>query len=354
MKFLVRQLFYILGALVALYGVVLAISLLWLPPGAASARLDSTKASASQYLTEPKYVFMTRSSLDNAAGKIILVGASNTGVGFKQSEVQALVPAVEVHNISVGGSNITQLAQIVELVREVQSPEARKHNTFVIGLWYGVFASDKARWYSPERHAGDTDIDIERYRYSFYRRTEVGAVSVLPPHYLDWGIKLIHPYLVLDKTARNLTESLRNFIKAKPAPMTDEKRNAIVIEEVAQRKYLAFWRDYTAQADALGDDQFQKLEDMVQAIVSDGGRVVLVDLPIPKWHTDGSALAADYRKHMDTLFPRLKTHPNVRVLRMDDASASDDFSDEVHPKPRATKAWAQRLADQLNSPIASN
>jgi hypothetical protein len=47
------------------------------------------------------------------------------------------------------------------------------------------------------------------------------------------------------------------------------------------------------------------------------------------------------------MLPRLKQQPGVSVVTMDDAGASDDFSDEVHPKPRVTPRWAQRLADEL-------
>jgi hypothetical protein len=39
----------------------------------------------------------------------------------------------------------------------------------------------------------------------------------------------------------------------------------------------------------------------------------------------------------------------VTVLTMAGADADDDFSDEVHPKPRVTGAWAQRLAAVLNA-----
>jgi hypothetical protein len=347
MKLVLKQIVFLLAALAALYGVLLAASLVLAPPPDIAERLDSARAGSSLFLTEPKYVFMSRSRLNTEADKVLLIGASNTLAGFRQAQVQARVPNAEVHNLSVGGSNVTQLGQVVELVREVQSPEARRHDTYVFGLWYGIFASDKARWHTPDRNAGDTDIDIERYRYGFYRRTADGAVPVLPPRYLEAGVLLIHPYLVLDRAARDVTRSLRAFMSGKPASITDEQRNAIVLSDAQKQQYLAFWREYTGFAQALGDEPFEALERTVDGILADGGRVVLVDLPIPAWHTQGSVLAADYRKRIDRLFAKLQPRPGVSVLRMDDADASDDFSDEVHPKPRVTERWAQRLADVL-------
>ncbi len=76
-------------------------------------------------MTDPKYVFLNRAALRPDAPRIVFVGASNTAVGFKQREVQALVPNAEVDNLSVGGSNMTQIAQIVDLVQELQ--KIRRH-----------------------------------------------------------------------------------------------------------------------------------------------------------------------------------------------------------------------------------
>ena len=106
MKLILKQIASLLAALVALYGVLLAISLLLVPRTELGQRLDAARASSSLFLTEPKYVFLARSRLDTSADKVILVGASNTLAGFKQPQVQALLPALEVHNLAVGGSNI--------------------------------------------------------------------------------------------------------------------------------------------------------------------------------------------------------------------------------------------------------
>jgi hypothetical protein len=349
MKLILQQIARLLTALTALYGVSVAISLLLVPAAEPGQRLDAARAPSTLFLTEPKYVFLARSRLNTSVDKLILVGASNTLAGFKQAQVQALLPALAVHNLAVGGSNMTQIGQVVDLVREVQTPEVRRRNTYVFGLWYGLFAADKARWYTPDRHPGDTDIDIERYRYGFYRRTDFGPVPVLPPQYLQAGVLLIHPYLVLERTARDLTASLRQFMAGKRPALTDEQRNAVVLNDAQRRNYLAFWREYTGLAETLGDAPFQALERVVDNILAEGGRVVLVDLPIPDWHARGSLLAADYRRHMDELLPELQNRARVSVVRMDDADAADDFSDEVHPKPRVTGRWAQRLADELNA-----
>ncbi len=349
MRLVLIQVARLLGALLALYALVLVLSLLLVPPAAGDQRLDTARAGSSLFLTEPKYVFMARGQLNSNADKVILLGASNVLAGFKQAQVQALLPDTEVHNLAVGGSNITQIAQVVDLVREVQSPEARQHNSYVIGLWYGLFVDDKARWFTRDRQAGDTDIDIEKYRYGFYRRTARGPVPLLPARDLGLGTLLIHPYLVMDRATRDATQSLRDLLSGRPAQTTDAQRNAVVLSSEERQKYLAYWRDYMGSTDSLTDAPFVALERTVDGILAEGGQVVLVDLPIPAWHSKGSSAWADYRTRMDRTFTHEQGRPGVTVLRMDDANADADYVDEVHPKPRVTPRWAQRLATVLSA-----
>ncbi|MFT3905868.1 MAG: hypothetical protein QM718_06160 [Steroidobacteraceae bacterium] len=347
MRAILRQLGWLLLALLALYALILAVTLLLVPRSAVGDRLNTARASSTLFLTEPKYVLMTRGRLDTDADKVILLGASNTLAGFKQPQVQALLPELEVHNLAVGGSNITQISQIVDLIDEVQTPAARRRNIYVIGLWYGVFVSDRARWYTPDRHGGDTDIDIERYRYGFYRRTDQGPVAVLPPRELQLGITLIHPCLVLDLAARRLTEKLRRLVSGKAPELTDAQRNAIVLSDAQRSRYLAFWRDYTGNATTLDDASFATLQHLAEHVAAEGGELLLVDLPIPQWHAQGSVLESDYRRRLTALRASLSGQPRVHWLTLQDAGASDDFSDEVHPKPRVTPRWAGQLAQAL-------
>jgi len=339
-------------SLLLLYGALLALAWLLVQRDPSTRRIDTARAAETLYITEPKYVFMARPRLQSAAPKVLLLGASNTMAGFKQRELQPLLPEVEVHNLAVGGANLTEVRQVAELVREVQTPQARRETSYVVGLWYGLFASDAARWNTVDRHAGDTDMDIERYRYGFYRRTPDGARPLLPARYLSTAETLVLPYLALDRLARDLTVSLRAQLSGKAPKLTDEQRNARVISVDEQQKYLDFWRGYMGSEPRLSDQQVEQLRALVDTLVADGSRVMLVDMPIPSWHAQGAALAADYRERMRQLAPTFSAIPGVTWLSMtgrDEDNGDDQFSDEVHPKPRVSPRWAARLADALRA-----
>ena len=126
-------------------------------------------------MTEPKYV-LNRAALRSPNEKIVFLGASNVGIGFKPQFIQPFLSSAVIHNLAIGGSNVTQLAQVHELIDEVQNAVARRHTIYVIGIWQGLFVANEMRWFTQDRVGGDTDLDIERYRYGFWRRSAAGPI----------------------------------------------------------------------------------------------------------------------------------------------------------------------------------
>jgi hypothetical protein len=344
MRAILKQGLYVLAALAAVYSVVLALSYAIVPPVKRAGGLDSSLTEESIFTTEPKYVFLNRAALRPEVPRVVIVGASNSAVGFKQREVQPLLPAEEVDNLSVGGSNMTQVAQIVDLVQELQDPAARRRTTFVIGMWYGMFTQDAFRWGTPDRHKGDTDIDIERYRYGFYQRTNTGPRQILPAKDLPLGVMLIHPYLVFDEMSRLASRELRNRLSGKPPRRTDAERNASVVSEEDREAALKYWHQQMHSEGPIADEQFQVLNTLITRILAQGSRVVLIDLPLPRWHEERSPFYAHYLLQRKTLLAAVRGIAGFTYVDMVDENDDLDFSDEVHPKPRVTRLWAARMA----------
>jgi hypothetical protein len=354
MKPILKQIAWLGVSLILLYGICLGVSLLLVPLHRQAGGLNIAEAANTIYVTEPKYAFLNRSTLRTDADSVILLGASNVVAGFKPRDLQPLLPTEIVHNLAIGGSNLTQISQVYDLVRAEQGPTGAKHSIFVIGIWYGLFVPDSVRWNTPDRHAGDTDIDIERYRYGFYRRTEFGPEPVIPPDKLDLGVLLIHPYLVLDRAVRQATDELRDLIHDKPPDRTNAERNATVLSEEQKAKYIAFWNDQFNGATAVSEQQFKVLSDLINRILDGESKVLLVDLPVPAWHLSGVPFTPSYEVLKNKLIADFKQRPGFTFLGMQNVYPDDEFSDEVHPKPRVTQDWSRRLADQLTLILANN
>jgi hypothetical protein len=350
MRAILKQTLYLAIALAGLYVALLAASYAIVPTASERNGLNSGLSAGSIFTTEPKYVFLNRAAVRTDANRIVFVGASNTSVGFKQPEVQQLLPSSEIDNLSVGGSNMTQVAQIVDLIQELQSPTARRRTTFVIGVWYGMFVPDQLRWATPDRHKGDTDIDIERYRYGFYRRSDKGPRQILPPRELAFGVMLIHPYLVFDDLARAVSKGLRERLQGKPPRRTDADRNATIVSEEDRVIALKYWQDQMHSDGPIAEEQFLVLRNLIARILEQGSKALLIDLPIPRWHAERSPFYADYLNRKTALLAQLNGKAGFSYLEMADKDDDADFSDEVHPKPRVTPLWARQVAALLQGP----
>ena len=352
MTALLRQAGLLLTALAASYGAILLLTLLLVPRPDEAAGLDSATAGQSLFMTEPKYIFLNRRQLRSEAPQVVLLGASNVVVGLRQPEVASLIKGAMVHNLAIGGANMTEVRQVFDLVQEMQSPAARRRTVFVIGMWYGNFFEDRQHWYTPDRHPGDTDIDIERLRYGFCRRSASGVVSVLPSRYLDLGVTAIHPYLVLDRLSRDATKSARQLLFKTVPERSEQQRNETVVSEADRRKALDFWRATIGRPADLGEEQFAVLRQTIDAMLESGARVLLVDLPIPRWHAERSPYSTSYRERTARLLATFSGRPGFTALTIPAMDADLDFYDEVHPKPQVTATWARHLAAALGPVVA--
>ncbi|QPF90274.1 hypothetical protein [Bradyrhizobium commune] len=361
MKFILKQAALTFVFLAALYLIVLGVSFVVLPPPAQNGVLDAQAAGNTLYMTPPKYVFLGRQVLTTADKRVIMVGASNIGNGFRAAMVQPLMQCSKVSNLGVGGTNVSQVEQIIDLVHEVQDPQVQKLNTFVIGVWYGLFVESDVRYNDADRHRGDTDIDIERYRYGFARRTASGPVNVVPPAWLDAGVAAIRPILLLEKATREV-RSIAERAAGRSRDRTDAEREAAVMTDKQKQDALAYWRQGMGSKDQISQQQVALLIATIDRLLNGGERVVLADLPIPAWHRDASPYYASYQSALQAVVRQFGGQPGFAFMQMSDLDGNEDYSDEVHAKPHLAKVWSARLAKVLNplvcngerSPIASS
>ena len=351
MSAFLKQLGLLVLSVCGVYAVVWAASFAAFPSDQVNS-LNSGDAPQTFYMTEPKYVFMSRAPLAAVKPRVIFIGASNTVVGFHPDQLEPLIRNVEVDNLGIGGANVTEISQVVDLVQQIQSPEARKKTTYVLGMWYGIFFTNQLKWYSPERHAGDTDLDIELYRYGFYRRSNEGPVPIVPARFLADEVLLIRPFLVLDKISRRASHSVRRFVHNKPDAADDQEdktavRNASVVSESEMTEDMKYWRLMMQGQTRLSQEQVKALRDLVAKILASGSKVMIVDLPIPAWHKARSPIYADYINQRDALVREFSARPGFAFYDMSAHDEDLDFSDEVHPKPRVDINWASTVSAPL-------
>jgi hypothetical protein len=305
----------------------------------------------SIFMTEPQYIYLNRTPLRSSSAKVVLLGASNLELGFDLAELRSLLPAnAIVHKLALPGANMTEEREVIGLVQEVQSKEARRHEIIVLGIWYGMFGEDRLLWYAPERSPpGDTELDTELYRYGFERRTTQGPVPVVPWQYLDAAVTAIYPILWLHNLGHNAVQWLQDkYYHPQPTDL-----NAVVMTEEQRSERMNYWRKVMGRpGPSMFDEQFAVLEQVCDQVLADGSKLVLVDLPLPNWHKQRSLYEVYYEHRRIRELKRWAGRPDFVYLDMSNLDSDTDFYDEVHPRPRATIAWATRLAAAL-SPLLS-
>jgi hypothetical protein len=149
---------------------------------------------------------------------------------------------------------------------------------------------------------------------------------------------------VFDELSRRASKELRDRLFGRAASRTDAERDASVVSAADQEAALKYWREQMHSDGPIAEEQFSVLRGLIDRILAQGSRVVLVDLPIPRWHAQRSPFYQDYLRHKNMLVSDLGGRDGFAYLELTGLNGDLEFSDEVHPKPRVTRQWAARVA----------
>ncbi len=126
MRFVLVQCARVAAAAAAIYALLAAVAVLLVPFPKPGAALDTAAAPHTIFANDAKYVVLARVGVADEAPAVVLLGGSQVEYGFRQPELQALVPGAVVHNMAVGRANYTEVAEIADLMLERMSAAARR------------------------------------------------------------------------------------------------------------------------------------------------------------------------------------------------------------------------------------
>lgn len=351
MKIVLTSSLRLLAACLVLYALLVAVTLFVFPLPERDTPFNTASAGSTVFGTEAKYFVMNRAAFGARGTHVVFLGASNTVGGFPVSLTQAQLPNAVVANAALSGSNLTQIHEAFQLTRRAIEPEDRAHTVYVIGLWYGLFVNDTLHWPHVAGQPQQTAIDTELYRYDFYRRAAHGPAPVVPEHLIPMATIAIYPVIALEKIVRVVTEPVREaYLGAQPG-RTDQERDQYVATAQDMHEETAYWRSFfpTGAVDA---QQFAVLDTLVNEARADGSAVILVNLPIPAWHSAAVGYDDDYQTRLHALIARHQGDPLLSTVSMRDMNTDSWFCDEVHPKPHIIPLWVRRIAAPVNAVVA--
>jgi hypothetical protein len=273
---------------------------------------------------------------------VVILGASNICEWPLATMEASLGAGTRVHNLCVGAINVAAIESLTQVIKD-RLPEARRPNTvLVIGLWYGLFADNQSRW------AGfDNTVDQLRLKYRIlYSKQDGKVVRVLPTALFGAASTALLPARAISRLRYPVPPG---FVQPTDPPPREE---AAMVRDFQGRLERVNAHTMGSKPDgAIPAQQFEALMSMVQRLSGEGFKVVLLDLPVARWHADHSLFHATYNAVKAPYFAALAKLPGVSYIDMQSFSDNAFFADGIHfyDKPRNMIAGqaAERLAATL-------
>ncbi|MBC7952323.1 MAG: hypothetical protein H7Z12_10975 [Rhodospirillaceae bacterium] len=293
---MLRQFKWALAVFAACCAATAVAALTWPPLGAMGRSFwDHSELLASALAPGPNPVFF--------------VGASNIG-DLAVDDVQSFhaLPHRDVHNLTRGAMRVPEMEGLAAYLAEQIAPAARQRAVVIVGLWYGTFVT--------VRPGADTDRDWH--------------VSMLPFH---------AGRAVLNAGRTIVLSNLKHAVYTAMPPKRERSRPpepARLLPEQALAKFAAAY-------EKVDPDSLEHFAAMVSGLRRAHMRVLLVDMPLPRWHAEASPLAAEYARLKAPMLERLKADPGVAYLDLTSHSDPADFRDATHPQPATLIEWADAI-----------
>jgi hypothetical protein len=252
---------------------------------------------------------------------IFVLGSSNAMGMFDVDEMNSRLARRETFNISFGGTKMISLRRTTSDILDSLPADQRSEAVFVFGLWYGVFA---------DGHLAGPLTEISRpfsLTYSYLKYLEA------------WFWKGLNSTLLAIKN--NKPQLVWDWHTNPPQPGDQVLRR----KNLRKSQPVFFGRNLKR----LDDVQFDLLVQVAKKIHSAGARMVIVDLPLGKWHFENSRLLKLYEKQKLHYFTQIETLFGDRFTYFDLLNALNeaDFYDTAHIYKASAKKFSASFVNSL-------
>jgi len=274
--------------------------------------------------------------------KIFLLGASDVGTSFNPDVLKRLFPHYAVFNLLGGSANVTYMQDAFNIAQIME--QSLKGSYVIVGIWYGSFCADNKRW--PQ---GMTDVRGAALRYGLYKFDGNRIELVIDRKWMPWAVSLLRPFLFCEGIlgeASGKYEDFWDFVR------NGFKANILNNPNASDQKYRQ--AAINAYAGRFGhvdefsfDEQGRKLKELCQAILASGAKLIVVDMPLPQWHRDGSVVNQQYVVKKSQYIGEILKLPGVKYLDFSSQLPDSYFVDGVH----STEAGAWQMSGKLSEVI---
>jgi hypothetical protein len=289
----------------------------------------------SIYANTAHYAVYGLDQFDNYPRQIFIFGASVPARAFDPRLLMNGLPGYKVHNLSVSGSNITQITEVIDLLSTRVDWRHLDTAIFVFGGHFLSFLENERRF------GGMTKIEVEELRHHLYAfdgglikpelspPAMLAALLLMKPFALIYKMKYEADEVIVDLKHDAVSKLQRSLSLGPKTTFPDPPDGAT---------YRAF-RIKQFRNEGLLSEQFDLLTKLVTLLDAGGAKVVFVDMPIPSYYRTGFSIYDDYRRREAAII----SDPRVHYLDLTDIAADEEFSDDAHPRPEFAAKWTAPL-----------
>ena len=279
--------------------------------------------------------------------QVLILGTSNTVLGLRIPELQALLGDVPVHSIAMGGQRFRSFDQLVELLYRQTPPEQQRNYIFVIGLSYPLISDFQARW------EGKTSVDEELLRFGVFKDTSQGIMPRVAESHISTALELTWPFLI-PKALYNFV--IRSLLPERfwlglvdPVNISDEDSNTVITTEKQNKARIDYYNNQVIDSD--GKYTFKQLMQTAERIRTAGGQLVIIDLPSATWLQNATPIYSIYQSAKKPYITRLEKIENIHYVDLQNGFSDNDFYDGIHPRARITKKLAKLAVPTIQQAI---
>ncbi|MCW9034199.1 MAG: hypothetical protein OQJ97_08250 [Rhodospirillales bacterium] len=296
-------------------------------PSQTSTYLDSTWAFDSYLVSRPAYITYSAHSIDTTRPAVVLIGASNTGVGFRPPELSKHLSGASFSDLWLGSARVNDYAAAIDLVYAGTPKDQRSNLVFVTGLAAGQTL----------RYPYRSVIIEQMERFGLFK--QVGGVYKYSVNstLFDISLLLLRPFFLLQSGLSNLK------------PFVGNRNTAVAELYKSEKPFTCLKTNYgfdEYHLDEYSRSQFDALLNLADHIKKYGGTLVLVDMPQPECFYQQSKLFKYYQNYKKPFYKSAISKGAV-YLNFQDISSNRYFRDQTHVNAIGAAVISKKLADNL-------
>jgi len=270
--------------------------------------------------------------------KLITLGPSTVREGFFQEDWAEIASNYEYHNFGVGSLNPEQTVRLFKHIKAEIKPQIAKKSIIIVGASYPVFSDSRLL---------ENYIEMEESKLlSFYA---LGGFN-----WASWPVsyaKRISPALFFVR--EQLFDSIDRLIKevmlvSNPKPavkIVTPPVNAPIVDLQKRKAAMYTWDiEIMGGKNDISERQFNYFINLIECIHDAGFSVIVVDMPLPRWHRDASHYDKIFQNRLNNLMTsNFANIPNIEFINIHDDLDEVDFKDSAHSNRSGAKAIARLI-----------